>query len=170
MEFSPRVIDFFKKHNMYDPKVFKYLGDNTVKVDYYNTEERMFIGCFYILNKKGILTGLRLGIPYAVDDPTTLVCIHELTHGIENYYKIGKKFKKDITIEALPLLYEKLYILENPNEELKAYGEYLDKMIDEASTKEYKFALKVREELVKNYNYDMHKMQKQTAKLARKYK
>ena len=170
MEFHPKIIIFFKKHNMYDKYVFNYLKENTTSIDYAYEEQHPLIGCFYILDKRNILKGLRLNLPYVMNEETTLINIHELTHGIENYYKIGKKFKKDITIETLPLLYEKLYILENPSEELIAYGKYLDNLIEETSEKEYKFALKVREELLKNYDYNMVKMQKRTKKLVRKYK
>lgn len=170
MEYHPKVINFFKKHNMYDERLFKYLKENSTLLDYAYEEQRFMIGCFYILDKHNILRGLRLNLPYVTDEKTALINIHELTHGIENYYKMGKKFKKDITIETLPLLYEKLYILENPSEELITYGKYLDNLIEETSEKEYKYALKVREELLKNYDYNMVKMQKRTKKLVRKYK
>ena len=170
MEYHPKIINFFKEHNLYDEKKFNYLKNNSIMVDYENPEERSFIGCFYILDQRNILRKIKLNLPYVMNEETTLINIHELTHGIENYYKIGKKFKKDITIETLPLLYEKLYILENPSEELIAYGKYLDNLIEETSEKEYKFALKVREELLNNYDYDMVKIQKRTKKLVRKYK
>jgi hypothetical protein len=98
-----------------------------------------------------------------------LISIHEITHGIENYFKLGKKFKEDITLEALPILYEKLYIMENPSDELNEYGKYLDSKITERCQKEYEFALRIREELIENYHFDMHKTSKLVKKLARKY-
>ena len=170
MEFHPKIIDFFKRHNMYDAKMFQYLKDNAMPIDYNYEEQRVMIGCFYLLNRKNILTGLRLNLPYATDDKTILISIHEITHGIENYYKIGKKFKKDITIETLPLLYEKLYILENPSPELIAYGKYLDRLIETENAEEYKFGLKVREKLLNSYASNMQKIQKKTKKLARKFR
>ncbi len=170
MEYHSKIVDFFRRHNMYDPKVFEYLKSNSSFVDYRDPDTRCFIGCFYIENKKtGRLVDLKLVLPYVTDDITALINIHEITHGIENYPKRGKRFKKGITIEALPLLYEKLYILENPSQELEAYGEYLDRMIEEASAKEYKFALKVREELLRNYNNNMKKAERIAKREARKY-
>ena len=76
---------------------------------------------------------------------------------------------KDLTIETLPLLYEKLYILENPSKELIAYSKYLDNLIETNSEKEYKFGLSIRDELLENYNYNMQDMQKLAKKLVRKH-
>ena len=164
MEYNPEIIAFFKRHNMYDEKVFNYLQNNTMMIDYRNPDERYFIGLFYIQDKKERLQRIQLNIPYVYDYETALINVHEITHGIENYYKIGKKFDKDITVEALPLLYEKLYIMDGNNEELRKYGEYLDAMIDRDSEIEHRIAL------IEHYDYDMKKMQKLAKKLVRKYR
>ena len=169
MKYNHRLIDFFKRHNMYDKTVFEYLQNNSTMIDYNDPDQRKFSGCFYILNKNDILKDIKLYLPYVNNEQTMLISIHEITHGIENYMKIGKKFIKDITLEALPLLYEKLYIMENPSEELIKYGEYLDKIITEEYAKEYKFALAIREELINNYHFDMIEMSKLIKKLSKKY-
>lgn len=168
MKYNQVIIDFFKRHNLYEEEMFKYLSENSMMVDYLDEEQRAFIGCFYILNKRGILDRIQLNIPYVYNDETALINIHEIVHGILYYQKLGKKFKKDITVEALPMLYEKLYILENPSEEFIKYGEYLDRIIEENPQKEYKFGLDVREELLKNYNYNIKKMSKKVKRLSRK--
>ena len=165
MTLNSKLIDFFKKHNMYDEKVFKYLSDRSTMIDYADPDQRCFVGCFYILDKNNKLTGLKLNLPYVNNDETMLICIHELTHGYENYFKIGKKFKKDITIEALPLFYEKVYILENHSEGLQKYSEYLDKIIMEESEKQYQFGLKIREELLKQYHNNPQEIIKLIAKM-----
>lgn len=170
MKFNSYIIDFFKRHNLYDEETFDYLSKNATMIDYKDEDQRAMVGCFYILDEKKILKKLKINIPYVYNDITALIDIHELVHGIENYPKLGKRFKKDITIEALPILYEKLFILENPSDQLIKYGEYLDGIIEKSSEKEYKFALKIREELLKNYNYDVTKMQKMSKKLVRKYR
>ena len=167
MRFHPKLIEFFKSHNMYEQEVFEYLQKQSTMIDYDDPEQRCFVGCFYILDKKGKLNGLRLNLPYVNSEETMLISIHELTHGFENYQKIGKKFKKDITIEALPLLYEKIYILENPSDKLIQYSKFIDQIITEKSEKEYRFGLKIREELLKQYNNQPQKMVKMTKKLAR---
>ena len=169
MRYNQGIIDFFKRHNMYDEKMFEYLQENSTMVDYKDPEQRPFIGCYYIQGKNNILQKIVLYVPYVYDNTTALIDIHEITHGIENYYKIGKKFEKNITVEALPLLYEKLYILENPTDELIEYGRYLDEKADRHREIQYRFALKIRDELLSNYNYNMKKMEKKVKKLSRKY-
>lgn len=170
MKYNQGIVDFFKRHNMYEEKMFNYLEDNTTMLDYRDPEQRDFVGCFYVQNKKNILSSLHINIPYVYDELTALIDVHEITHGIENYRMIGKKFKKNITVEVLPILYEKLYILDNNSDRFRAVGKYLDEMIGRDSAEEYLLALKMRDELLKNYNYDMHKMQKLSKKLVKKYR
>lgn len=169
MIFHPNIIDFFKKHNMYDEKMFQYLQNNTTMLDYNYEDERIFIGCFQLVNKKNIITGVHLNIPYVQDEKTALINIHELTHGIEFYKKIGKPYKPDITVETLPLLYERLYIMENPSIELENYGKYLDNLILKESKEEYLFGLNIRDILIEEYNYNMDSMTKKIKKLAKNY-
>ena len=168
MKYNKEVIEFFKKHNMYDINVFDYLQANSNMIDYQFPEERCLIGCIYIQDKNGILKRLIINIPYVYDEETMLINIHEITHGIENYFKLGKKFQKDITIETLPMLFEKIYILEHPSEKLEKYANYLDELAA-SNDKEYGFALKVRNELLAAYNGDLKKTKRLIKKLKRKY-
>lgn len=168
MNYNQRIIEFFKRHNLYEEEMFKYLSENSMMIDYQDDDQRAFIGCYYILNKKGVLERIQLNIPYVYDDATALINVHEIVHGIIYYKKLGKKIKIDVTVEALPMLYEKLYILENPSEAFIKYGEYLDSIIKNNPQKEYKFGLDVREELLKEYDYNMKKMSKKVKRLSRK--
>ena len=170
MVYNPRLIEFFKEHNIYDQKIFNYLQDNSHMIDYNDPEQRDFVGCFYIINEKNILTKLILGVPYIDSEETMLISIHELTHGIEHYPKIGKRFVKDITIEALPLLYERIYINEKATPELLTIGDKIDKRINSQSGKEYQFALAIRDELLRNYQPDIQKNAKLVKRLSRKYR
>ena len=34
MRYNPKVIDFFKRHNMYEESMFEYLQDHSVMIDY----------------------------------------------------------------------------------------------------------------------------------------
>ena len=170
MAYHPKIIDFYQKHNMYDKKIFEYLEYNTTLIDYDYEEERDLIGCFYVLNKKEILRDIKLVIPFVSDEMTSIINIHEITHGIENYYKMGKIFQKDLTIETMPLLYEKLYILENPTKKMIQCGKYLDSMITKDSPEEYRFALYARDKLLEEYNYNMANSQALAKKLVKKYK
>lgn len=165
-------INFFKKHNLYDEKIFNYIKENITLIDYRDEENRQFIGCYYVLNKKEILTKIKIFVPY-IDSPiTTLINIHEYIHAITLYQYLGKKFKAKKDIEILPLLYEKLYILENPTPELKEYVVKINKSIEENNEEKYTVALKSQEELLKYYhenNPSLKKLQQKAKKLSRKY-
>ena len=174
MNYNSKIIDFFKKHNLYEKEMFDYLQKNSIMLDYRDPDARAFIGTFYVLDAKRKLTRIILYLPYVYDEKTALINIHEITHGIENYQKLGKRFEKDITIETLPLLYEKIYIQETGDEELVKYGKFLDDSIREKDDKEnlkYIFGLKAREELIKSFNNEnIKRMSKKCQKLKRKYR
>jgi len=170
MVFNSNLIDFFKRHNLYEKEMFDYFSSNSTMIDYQDEEQRMFIGTFYGVNKKNNkLVYIHLNIPYVYDDKTMLISIHEIVHAILFYKKINKKIKLDISYEALPMLYESIYINENNNNKLLEYRNWLDSLIT-TEEKEYMFALNVRDELYRNYNYDIDKMKKLVKKLVKKYK
>ena len=170
MKYSNEINDFFKRHNVYSEEMFRYLERNTYMVDYRDEEARIAIGCAYAINNiTKVLEGLSICIPYNYDDITTLISIHEITHGIIAYKHLNKKYNVDITCEALPMLYEKLYVLERQTPELIKYEKYLDSMISDSSSDSYKYGLYVRDTLLENYNNNYNSMDRLTRKLVRKY-
>ena len=98
-----------------------------------------------------------------------LICIHELVHAILLFNKIGHRLILDIDHEALPMLYEKIYINDINTPEIINYGRYLDSLIEEKDG-QYVFGLKVRNVLLNSYNYDINSMEKTVKKLVKKYK
>lgn len=169
MKINSKLIAFFKKHNLYDEKAFSYIEEHSTMLDSNFPDEMMLRTCAYQIDSRtNVLKGIHVNVPYVKDEKTMLDNIHELTHAIFAYKKIGKKFKKDITIETLPLLYERLYLLENPSEELKVYTKYLDSLVTQ-DDKAYMFALQVREELLNSYDANPQKIVRRLKKISRKY-
>ena len=168
MTYNNDLIDFFKRHNIYEAEMFKYLSEHSTMIDYDIEEYRPFVGCFPKLTKDNHLIDVYLNMPYVKNNTTMLISIHELVHGIECYQNIGKIYKKDITVETLPLLYEKIYIQENNDPELTKYGKYLDNIILTNNQEEYLFGLKNRDYLLRKYDYNISKMQKAVKKLAKR--
>jgi len=141
-------INFFKKHNLYDEEIFNYINKNSTRFEYDNEELIPFIGCYYIKNSQDILQKIKLYVPYITNQITVLINIHEYIHAIELYKKIGKKFKEDNLKEILPMLYERIYIKENPSKKLEEHLKFLNKKINENSTESYKIALEIQDELL----------------------
>ena len=166
MIYNSKVIDFFKRHNMYEKEMFDYLQDNTIMIDYRDEDEKDFIGCFYAFNRKDILKSISLCIPYLMDDMTTLINIHEITHGIYMYKYLDKKVTIKEDIEVLPMLYERIYINESNNKELLELANDLDKKIRHEDN--YLLGLKLRDELLRIYNYDFEDINKKAKKLVKK--
>lgn len=170
MVFNPKLIDFFKRHNLYDKEMFDYFSEHSTMIDYQDDEQRLFIGCLCYINNKKKLINIHINIPYVYDDITMLISIHELVHAIMLYKYLNKKIKLDVEIEILPMLYEKIFIDEINSQQLIEYEEYLNKQIDTSKHKEYTLGLKIRDELLKSYDYNIDKLNKKVKKLVKKYK
>lgn len=167
-----KFIDFLDKHDLYDKDIIKYFWKNSLIFDYSNEEDRDFIGCYYSFDKSGRLIKIRACVPYIYDDKTILINIHEYIHFYLLYKKIGKECIIGIDSEVLPILYEKIYILENSNEELLKYEEYLNKYITNNSDKKYILALKLQDKLIEFYNKGLtiERLNFSAKVLARKYR
>ena len=168
-------VNFFKKHNLYDVNIFNYLRYNSIQFDYHDDEKRPYIGYHYLTDKNDILTKIKLYVPYIDSHKTILINIHEYIHGIILYNKLEKKFKQEIDSEILPILYEKIYLLENPSKELEDFLNYLNNRItkDNLNLIQYKIALEVQDEMLKYYNEEKPTfidLQKKAKKLSRRYK
>lgn len=166
MKYNQKVIDFFKRHNMYDEKVFEYLQDNTMMVDYNDPDQRMFIG-FSAWIKDGVLKRFTICIPYMQDNITMLNDIHEIAHGIYAYRKLNKKYDRN-ACETIPMLCEKIFVSETNDEELTKYSEYLDSLIDEDSEAKYRFALRNRDIIYNEFNDDYEIAERLCDKLAKR--
>lgn len=166
-----KFIDFFKKHNLYDETIFKYIRENAILFDYLEEEKRPFIGCYYNYDKNKCLSKITVVVPIINDERTLLINIHEYTHAIIIYNKLGKKYKIEKDIEMLPMLYERIYLEENKKKALEKYVQGLNQRITEDSEIEYQIALKYQRELLEYYyqTYDFNKLQKKAKKLSRKY-
>lgn len=164
MTYNEELISFFKRHNLYDEEMFKYLQSNTTILDYHNEEQRDFIGCFYTFVNNNILKSIHLNIPYVYDDITMLINIHEIIHGIELYKHLNKKTKITNMCEVLPILYEKIYIEETNNDNLRKYYEQVNNNIGRKD-KRYKLAFSIVDNLYKQYDYNYEKVKKLSKEL-----
>ena len=170
INYYQKFIDFFERHELYDKETFDYLKNNTQLFDYRDTDQHGFIGCFY-LTKKGILQKINLILPFIDSDITTLINIHEYTHGIIAYKKINSILTENIVNETLPLLYERIYLEENKdNENLREHINNLNRRIinsTDPESKKYKQALSTQDQLL-DYYYSGHTSIKDLNKKAKK--
>ncbi len=147
MRYDPRIIDFFKRHNLYDEKMFEYLQDNTWGVCYADPPKARRVGC-PVIRYKGRILGFVIIIPDVTNDFTMFIQVHEIAHGIYAYKHLGKKVE-DRKLELLPFAIEKLYANEVQSEAVNNFSQRLDSMVDETSREPYRFALANRDEIVK---------------------
>lgn len=170
MRYNDEIIDFFKRHNLYEKEMFDYLQKQTDMVDYRVEEDRIYIGCGYNIDHiTQRILGFRICIPYAFDEITTLICIHEIAHGIWGYKKLNQKYKS-LEVELFPMRLEKVYITERASEILNNYANYLDSTIDENSDEKYRFALLNRDKLDDSALSSFKSIDKHTRKLAKSWK
>lgn len=167
-----KYINFLIKHNLYNEEVLEYIRNNSIKFDYRDEEQREFIGCFYITDKKEKIKKINICVPIIDSDITVLINIHEYIHLFILYQHLNKNFLRDTDEEMLPILYEMLYFLDNPSKELENKIKDLNNLVKEESPIQYKIAFKSREELLEYYqqeNPSFKNLQTKAKKLMRKY-
>ena len=163
-----KFINFLKRHNLYNEKIFQYWENNRILFDIKDDEKRDLIGCYYQY-ENDYLKKISLIVPYIVDDKTVLINIHEFIHLSQLYPRLRKKYKLDIDKEILPIFYEKLYISENRTKNLIEYEKYLNEIILKNNILEYVIALEISDILLnETYKDNIYKMEKKAKKLIRK--
>ena len=162
------LVNFFKKHNLYDEKTFNYLNRNKIIVDYREIESRSEIRC-YNLTKNNILSKVWICVPTIYDSKTLLINIYIYMHAILLCKQLGTKTNDKRNNQILAMLYEKIYVEENPNSELTEYLNTLNEYTREKGPLNDKIALGVQQELLEYYNSknpDLEDLQKKAKKLS----
>ena len=132
MKYDQKVIDFFKRYNLYNKEVFDYLQKNTWGACYADPDEARLINTYYFDNKyDGKLKGFLIIIPDQTTDIQMFIQLHEISHGIMAYKYLGKKYPDDLH-EVLPFMVEKLFVDYAQNDSITNYSNYLDSKIDNA--------------------------------------
>jgi len=171
-ELYNEFINFFKKHEIYDENTFAYIQENKVTFDYRDEEKRSQIGCYQTI-RNGILTNITIYVPFINNTKTLLINIYINMHAIQLCKQLGKRINNNSNNEVLSMLYEKIYVRENPTEELEAYVKSLDNKTIESGTKKHKVALQVQDKLLKYQEEKkptFKQMQKKARKLIRKHR
>ena len=167
-----KFINFLLKHNIYNKNVMAYTRENTIFIDYSNKEYRSFISTVPVIGKDKRLKSIKSILPHINDDITILININEYVKALIYYQRLEKYFNINEEIEILPLFYERLFIAENPTEELQKYKENLETSIIEENEQKYIVALNSQEELQNHYqkgNTNIETLKTKSKKLSRKY-
>jgi len=169
--YDKRVEDFFKKHNMYDEEIFKYLYQRTIMADYYDYYQNPAIGFNQYLDKKNNneLIDFVLCIPYPIDNITCINDVYQITHGLVAYDYLNKPYMDEIYWEVLPMFYEKLFELECSDPRVSKYLEQLYGCIDQNTEEKYKYGLYARDILLSNYDNNFEHTKKLSQELVNRY-
>lgn len=169
MNYYKQFLDFLQRHKLYERESFVFISNHTVNINYNNQEERDFIGCYYSKDEEDKITNFKVWVPEIIDTTTLFINIHEYVHALILYKYLNEKYEIGLEKEALPLMYEKMYAIEEENISAKDYEKNLKETINEINTEEYIIGKKIAEELI--YKHDDIKLLNEKAKeLVRKYK
>ena len=165
-------IKFFKRHNLYNEEIFNYLKNNSTLIDYLDTDARSSIG-YHVFNQNNRLQSINLCVPFINNQITILINIHEYLHGLILYQYLGKKYQIGPDTETLPILYESIYISENPTQQLQDYLNNINKAILRNDCPlQYKIAVAIQPELLDYYQKEkpsFKKLQAKSKKLVKKH-
>lgn len=140
-------ISFLKKYNIYDEEIINSFFNNAFIYEF-ETETIGFNMCVYAIDNDNHLVDIKACIPYISNYKTMLINIHEYVHYYMMYKKLGQKVIIGRNCELLPMLYEKIFIIEKNNEDLNKYDDYLNQIIKKEKNPDYLYALEYREKLI----------------------
>lgn len=169
MTYYEKFLSFLQRHNLYTKESFTFISNYTINIDYNNEEEREFIGCYYTKNESGVITDFKIYVPNIIDNNTVLINIHEYVHALILYLHLNQKYEIGLEKEVLPLLYEKMYVLEDDAINTKNYEKNIRKTIREINKEEYTIGKKIAEEIIYTYD-DISLLNIKAKELVRKYK
>lgn len=141
-------ISFLKRYDLYNKKIIDNFFNSAFRYSYKTTDDMNFSECIYIIDDNNVLVKIRACIPYINDYKTLLINIHEYVHYYMMYKKLGKEVIIGRNCELLPMVYEKLFILEKNSKELNDYDKLLMKQTEEDNDPDYIYALENRDKVV----------------------
>ena len=142
-------ISFLKKYNIYDEEVFNSFFRDAFMFDYEDNCD--FSECVYDVDERNVLIRIKACIPKMIDYRTILINIHEYVHYYTLYRKLGKELKVEIDCEVLPMLYERIFVMEKDNGDLYNYWNSLRNSVLKNDNKYYVYALDVQDDLLDVY-------------------
>lgn len=174
--FEIKFIDFLKKHNLYDEKLFKYICEQSISIDSQLDVHDFLLGsCQTVINHKrhDKLEQIIPCMPKLVDDKSVAIAIYTYVNALMLVPKINKTYKEDLFYHYfLPMFYEKIYILENPNSELLVYEENMRNILLKDGANNFKTIFNLVDESTCNYNqrkYDNERLIRKSKRLAKAY-
>ena len=170
MIYYKKFIDFLQKYNLLDKESFIFISNRTKNIDYNNYEERETIGCYHKVNDKETLKDFEVTVPKIIDERTVIINIHEYIHALILYKMLNKKYEIGLEKEVLPLMYEKIYVIENEEISFFKHERALRETINEMNNDEYIIGSKVAEDLIPYKNEKIEKLYNESKRLVREYK
>lgn len=155
--FDLKFIDFLKRHSLYDEKIFKFISNQSIMIDSKIDEyDFLFGSCHIAVNsKKGKLEQVIPCMLNLMDDYSVMIAIYTYIQTLLLIPRVNKTYNEDLFYHYfLPLFYKKIYILENPTDELLEYEEKMRERLLTNSPNKFQLIFNLIDELTCNYNKD----------------
>ena len=169
MTYFDKFVEFIRKHKLYQRDSLAFISERTTYLDYENINERDFIGCYYDVDKFGRVVDFKVYVPKIADEKTLLINIHEYVHAFILYKLLNKNYDIGLEKEVLPLMYEKICILENEEFSLKKYERVMKEVINEINTDEYIIGNEIANVLVPLEDGNLEELNKEAKRLVKVY-
>lgn len=156
IEFYSKFVNFLKKHELYDEKVFQYIWEKALMLDYRDEDYSFLLGsCGIVIDRKRNLLDIQPCLPFLMDDKAVAMAIYAYINSLMLIPKVGRKYKENMVNNyVLPMFYEILYILENPTKQLLTYEQNMRNDLLKYGSHNYKTILNCVDQLVESYKID----------------
>lgn len=168
MNYYNKFLEFLQKNNLYNQKSFAFISYHTTNIDY-SEETKEQIGYTYTKNNEDKIIDFKICVPTIEDEKTLIINIRNYIYALFLYEMLGKKEEIGEVQEAIALLYERLYIVEQEFI-IKEYNKFLLEEINERNEENFTRGAKLSLELLNYYDENIEKLTNRANVMAKKRK
>lgn len=168
MNYYNKFLEFLQKNNLYNQKSFAFISYHTTNIDY-SEETKEQIGYTYTKNNEDKIIDFKICVPTIEDEKTLIINIRNFIYALFLYEMLGKKEEIGEVQEAIALLYEKLYIVEQEFS-LKEYNKFLAEEINERNEENFTRDAKLSLALLNYYDESIEKLTNRANVMTKKLK
>lgn len=116
-----QYIHFLKKHQLFDEATYQYIREHSVVINAKKKDDNFLMGCTTVLDEDKKLIDLIPCFPFMRNQKMVAVNVFVYVQTLMLLPRIGQDYEESSMDTLLPLLFFKLYILENSSEALLKY-------------------------------------------------
>ena len=151
-EMYSKYKNFLIEYGLFDEEIFEFINSKSVLINYKKIDEFKSFKCAIVVNENGTLIDVIPCVPFLKNDECVAINIFVYVQAMMLIANIGKFHDERNYSDLFPLIFQKLYILENKNYNILEYEKKMLKKLFESKGMNYNNVIENKEILINEYN------------------